>query len=532
MPNPAESGKKYIQLTDNILLEYVFVSDSYSNGNTIDNLLLDSQTNNIYGKSSNNDNDNKNQYIIANSKYTNELYFMNNINTQAYTNNSIYNSILPINKNNTQWVRMLPVDGNYYSNIDNNWCTNSNGDTLFNGEPSLLIKPSVTTTNNIINEYIPYDILRIYFQSGYHSEYDGFIFNLYTKSNTNTYINLLSAIHENTDDVKMVSEPMWFADKIYTTYIEYRIPSTAYMSSDCLSGDSNSMTLNNWVNYNRLEPTVGSLPYYLTKGVGFYSNPSIGIDIHAIIGYTPKQNFKIYKTSNIVSTIFPNKDTYDKLIASVRNADDGDYYNMYGFYEDDASNPQYSKSSLYNYLSKFNGTFTLTHIITVSETYTNNGVTTSKVHAPMTNIQTWDAIKSIHDEGGNPFIQFRPVLEHTDTMDQATITYTLRIISNRDNTSIIKSSSCNILNPGRFAKNISVATLNDSNVITVYNRIEQLPTLTVSAVTTPIGAPKSINSSSTSNVVQVNRYVTSSFIDRRNIRISVSPVKINNTETT
>ena len=188
---------------------------------------------------------------------------------------------------------------------------------------------------------------------------------------------------------------------------------------------------------------------------------------------------------------------------------------------------------MYEYLSRFTGTFTITHIITVSETYTNldtNEVLT-KVHIPMTYIQTWENIEEMYNNLENPVLKFRPVLEKTANMigqnDGARINYTLRIISNRDNTSIIKTSSCAILNPRKYGKNIAATTLNAVNDVHVYNRIEQAPSLNVTAVTTPVGISRNTQ---TSAAVQVNTYVTSSFIDRRNIRVSVSPVRIDNIE--
>ena len=545
MSKPTISGKKYIQLTDNILLEYSFVADRFNNTDSIDedvlsyidqtvdvNNLIDYNT---YGKSSKNlVATNNTNYIIARNGYTGEQYFINYNNCETTTNNVRRNCILPIKKDVSQWVRIADESGGDYSTVDNKWCE------------SVLDVFSPEDTSTIADEYIPYDIVRIYFQSGYHTEYDGFVFNIYTKDMTNKYINLLSAIHENrdVDNVKIMSEPMWFADKIYTTYIEYRIPSTAYLSSDAIGGNTASMDVNYGQGniYSRTNPPFGSMANLLTHGNGFYANPAIGIDVHAIIGYSQKREFKIYKTRNIVSTLFPNKDTYDKLFACVRNADDGDYFKIYGYYENDPTNPIYDFNSLYEYLSRFNGTFTITHIISVTENWFDpeTNKTKTKVHAPMTYIQTWENLEEMYDTI-SPEISYRPVLGNTANMLNqgygATINYTLRIISNRDNTSIIKSGSCSILNPRRFGKSISVTTINNVSDIHVYNRVSNVTGLSINAVTSPIGAPSGTNningvnqSSQNTSVVHVNRCVTSSFIDRRNIRVSVSPVRIDNVD--
>ena len=61
--------------------------------------------------------------------------------------------------------------------------------------------------------------------------------------------------------------------------------------------------------------------------------------------------------------------------------------------------------------------------------------------------------------------------------------------------------------------------------IKVYNRIENTNSIVLTGTSNPIG-PLSNNNTS----IRVNKYVVSSFIDRRNIKVRVSPVKIENVE--
>lgn len=534
---PTANGKKYLQLTDNILLEYTYVLDRFVSGDIDDDRIeTDADGNFIgtYGKSD------VNTYVMHRSGYTKEVYFMNDNSSYLSTNNIEANSILPIKKDVSQWVEIKTNPaGDYYDRYDDKW------------RIGMYSTPGTT-------EYIPYDILRIYFQSGYHSEYDGFVLNAYTKNRANTYVNLLSVIINNNDDRKLVTEPMWFADKIYTEYIEYRIPSTAYLSSDCTGGLTPSMrdsTANHWSDYKRGKPDdaapgANTLPSFLTRNYsgndngtvyGFYANPAIGVDLHAIVGYTMKHDFKVYKTRMIVSTMMPNRDAYDKLFACVRNATDGDYFSIYGYYENDPEHPIYDENSLFEYLRRFSSDqttgdpgFSIVHIISVTEKWTD-GSNSNDVHTtvqpPITYIQTWDNIREIYEDVGqlglSPVIKFRPVLTHTSDLDSANISYTLRLISNKDGTSIIKGGTCEITNARRFGPHMVSANIY-SNDVHVYNRIEAAPTLNITEVVSPIGAPKTTGAATPT--IQVNKYVTSSFIDRRNIRVSVSPVKIENIE--
>jgi len=521
---PTENGVKYLQLTDSILMEYVYVCDRYvSNSGTDldgDTLAVDENGDfmNTYGHSP------VSTYRIAKNEYVDELYFMNDELSSALTNNSMRNTVLPVRKDQTKWVATNRVNGKYYSKYDTKW---ADIDPI-SGEMSINRIPTAP-----YGEYVPYDIVRFYFQSGYHSEYDGFIFNLYTRNRNNEYVNLLCAMHENYGNFRMLSEPFWFADKLYTNYIEYRVPSTAYLSSDAIGGNTPSMEMNRWGgsgNYDKTNPDPETLPYFLTHSIGFYNNPAIGIDLHAVTGYEMDRGFRVYKSLMLTSTLFPNKDSYERLMAVARPASDGDYYKLYAYYENDLSNPIYDEMSLYEYLKQYRNTFTVVHIITVSETYTddaNNTVTDTQ--PPMTYIQSWENLESMYEANESPEILFRPVLKHTSRMlsdgDGARIRYVVRITNDRDNTTIIKNTSCSIIRPRRFGLNMVNANINSMNDVRVYNRVESGPVLNVTTVTRPLGSV-----SSEQAPVQVNTYVTSSFIDRRNIKIRVSPVRIEEVE--
>ena len=524
----SQNGRKYISLTNSILLEYTYVLDRYDGNDDIDDDVIESGLDGFtgtYGRSSDTPAMNSNGYVIAESGYRNEIYFMNVYGSESSTKNTMLNSVMPMRKDLTQWVATKPdADGDYFVRYDRKWCTNMNNS---DAEGSLTVLPER-------NEYIPYDVVRIYFQSGYHPEYDGFVINFFTKNRSSERVNLLSVLNRNSDDRIMVTEPMWYADKIYTEYIEYRIPSVAYLSSECMGGMPESMSnpnANGWTAYDRSDPKTApgehTLSSYITSGKGFYSSPAIGVELHAVVGFDEVHGFKVYKTRAITSTLFPNRDSYDNLIALVKPSDNGSYFTAYGYYENDISNPVYSEVSLSDYLKRFKCTFSITHIISVTENFTDTATneTITYQHPPVTYIQTWDMIEG-NQNGESPVIRFRPVLEHTSDLSSASITYTLRIVSNLDNTSIIKTSSCEIINPRRFGLDGSSISAGTISNIHVYNRITGSPDINIAETTYPIGAPSSGGGQS----VVVNKYVTSSFIDRRNIRVSVSPVRIDNVE--
>lgn len=514
MPSkPTIDGKKYIQLTDHILLEYTYVVDRYAQGQVINNDLIayvDGERVGTYGKSD------VHKYGILTNGYVNEPYFVNTVFCDAETENNVGTTVLPINKSCTKWVSTSEKDsnGSRYSVYDSKW------GNIVADEYDIIVTP-VTAGGG--PEYVVYDIVRVYFQGGYNSEYDGFIFNVFGKNSNGFYYNLACKLFKNTDSYSICPTPVWYADKVYTNYVEFRVPSIAQLSRR--TGQTPSIAGNWGSGYDPLTPPADTLPYWLTRGQGFYDNPSIGFDLHGVDGTETQHGFTVYKTVPLISTLFPNQEMNDSIVTSVWDADDGDYIQFYVYYEKDLSDAKHEPFSLYDHLSDFGNTFTLVHQVAVTERYEvdNNVVTENQL--PVTYIQTWENLYEMKENHQSPVIVYRPVLYHTSSLVGATVTYTVRITNNRDNTSIIKTSTYDIPNPRRYGKNLIGLNLNNATKVHVYNRIEQTRNVVMNTTTNPIG-PISDNQS----VIKVNKFVTSSFIDRRNIKVRVSPVKIENVE--
>jgi hypothetical protein len=92
-------------------------------------------------------------------------------------------------------------------------------------------------------------------------------------------------------------------------------------------------------------------------------------------------------------------------------------------------------------------------------------------------------------------------------------------MNHRDNTSIIKTASYNIIDPKRYGLHLQGLDMEGVNTVHVYNRIEMVDGVQVSGATNPVG-------NNANDSVRVNKYVTTSYIDRRNIKVSISPVNI------
>lgn len=509
-PYKESKERKYIQLTDHILLEYVYVNGvSDENNNPYDEELdYDYNARQFVGNrgtlSSATTDSTHTNYCVVKNGYLNERFLINASSDDWKTNNSFGSTVLPANRQCTKWVGFETVNNNFYSTRDTKWCNYVNG-TPFASDTEC-------TANYDGNEKVVYDVARVYFQSGYNPEYDGFVFNFFSKNKNGVYYNLLCKLFKNTDSYLIESEPIWYADKIYTNYIEFRIPSV-----DCLYDLYN---VSNAPSNFEIETLKNPMWYNLAGNSGISKNSTIGIELYGVIGEETSYGYNVYKTNSIISTIFPNKNAEDG-ITTVINQDAENYCIEFCSYFGDPSDDDYS---LINYLETFGNTFTFVHQINVTETYLDeNNERVVYEHNPVTFIQTWDMLMQMKDESRTPFITYRPILEHDGT---SSVTYILRITNNRDNTTIIKEIPENIVNPGMYGKTKKSLNVNTSVLpIKVYNRIENTNSVVLTGTTNPIGPVINNNTS-----IRVNKYVVSSFIDRRNIKVRVSPVKIDNVE--
>lgn len=516
---PTIDGRKYIQLTDNILLEYIYVCDRYSSAESSnisqDRIGIDEDGEFVgtYASSSAVDS------CLLTNRYTNELYFCNVDGMRDMTNNCISNVTLPVTSGSTKWVDCKKYNGNYYTKYDNYW---TNGE-LVNDETDVKI------VGYPHEEYVVYDIVRLWVQSGYVSGYDGWVINTFTKDRMNRYVNLACKLFMNTDSFKMASEPLWFNDKLYNNYIEWRQPSVAQLSRD---GESDSIAFNQWgidgQPYDRTNPKENTLPYRLTRGAGFGNNPYIGVELFGIGGTytTDTYGFDCHIASMLTSSMIPNRQLNDNIVARVwENVSEGDYINLYGYYIQD-NIQRYEPYSLYEWLRDYgSGQFTFVHQITLSENYVDpeTNETATYTHTPISYIQTWEELTELDDRNIDPIIHFRPILKYTGFMLNdnygAKVSYVLRIMNHRDNTSIIKTASYNIIEPKRYGAHLQGLDMNGVNNLHIYNRVEITGGVQVSGATNPIGKDGA-------NSVVVKKYLTSAFIDRRNIKVAISPVSI------
>lgn len=511
-------------------MEYTYVSDRYRNDGGVpiyDDLLEYDDERGFLG--SYGDVSSQPVYMLYNA-YIKECYYFNGGANVRNTNNDITKTVLPLSSKCTKWIACVPnSNGEYYSRYDKKWeqDPSTKQPRLVDGEWNVRVD-----TFEPQQQYVLHDRVRVYFQSGYVPEYEGFIFNIYTSNKERKYVNLLSHIFSNADSYTM-TEPMWFADKLYSNYVEWRVPSIDQLTRD---GGSDSVELSGWtqedVPYDPSQPSNReSYPYYVSYGRGFKKSQSIGIDVYGVTDTETNFGFKQYNTVQITSTLIPNHDTDEHIVATINEvSDEGDYLELCTYYIDNPDIPEYDPMSLFKYLSNFTmATYTFIHTLSITERYVEGAGNNVSVFTqpPITYIQTWEELQQMYDseEDESPIIRFRPIIEHAADMIGetcgATLNYTIRIMNNRDNTSIIRSAAYNLAEPRKYGKKMLRINTGAVNKINVYNRVAQNDAINLHQVTMPISTTEA-----NTGVVQMRNYVTTSFIDRRNIKVTVRPVKV------
>ena len=369
------------------------------------------------------------------------------------------------------------------------------------GVPYNDFDPQLTNTVNLPQVFSPnlnieYDTVRFHFTSGFDfQDYDGLILEVLAPRRDGIPINLSSIAFLKTDSPIFNPDPFLLGSKLYSTYIEWKVPALYYLV--------NSFTVSN----------TNLLSYRLTEGQGFLSTPPITVKVSGIYETLNENGYSIFNIQEINSVALANRDIYDLLYAEVIESSSGDFFELSG---------QVEGSTLSNFIAQLNsegGNYIAIHQIIISE------------QIGSTFVQTADQMFTQVVNFDEP-IRFRPIILNSATAVSFAINYTLRLFNRNDNTQIIKKArlvSFDTKKYGRRLMKINLGTV--PTVAKVYNKIESNDGNNITIVNGNSLGNSSANTSDrlTEQLVVQTRYVTS-FRDRLNINVAISPVNIQNIE--
>lgn len=448
-------SSKFIQLSEGILVEYIYTSQTdptvFNTGDYRIEILRDG--------------------------YTGGSYMFNTDDVAATMGNYRDISAVPINAGKSKYVSLNTSVGVPYNDFDSN----------------------LTPSNALLQTFSPninieYDRIKIHFVAGFNfADFDGIIFNTTVPRRDGKDIVLSSINFLRTDTPVFNPDPLLIADKLYSTFIEWRIPALFYANAGFTTGNQNT------------------LAYKLTEGQGFKSTPTLTISALGILNTTVTNGYNFYDVTEINATTILNRDIYDNLYANVVESAVGDYFEITGLV---------TGSSLSNFIAQLNttgGNYVIFHEITLSEQIGTNFV------------QTGNQIVSQTTDFDSPIL-FRPIVLNSSIAVSFAINYVLRLYNRNDNTQIIKNARLTSFDVKKYGRRLM--KINLGVVPTVANIVNQLDPKDGRNVTISTGSSlRNRNGLSSDQIVSQlvvkTKYVTS-FRDRLNIKAAIAPAKIQN----
>lgn len=448
-------SSKFIQLSDGILVEYIYTDQS--NPTTFNTATYPIE--------------------IMRDGHTGGSYLFNTDAVASTMGNYRDISAAAINSTKTQYAYLDTSIGVPYNDYDSD----------------------LTDSANLLQNFIPnldieYDRVKIHFVAGFNfRNYDGIIFELLVPKRDGTMLNLSSINFLKTDTPVFNPDPFLLADRLYATYIEWRVPALYYMNNAFTTSDPNG------------------LGYRLTEGLGFLGTPTITIKASGIYQTLVENSYDIYNVQEINATTIPSRDIYDNLYASITESTSGDFFELTGMV---------TGSTFSNFIAQLNssgGNYVVFHEITVSE----------QIGSTFT--QTSNQVFTQTTDFDNPVL-FRPIILNSAIAVSYAITYNLRLYNRADNTQIIKNarfSSLDVRKYGRRLMKLNLGTV--PTVANVYNQLQPDDgrQIVISGSGSNVQAPGQSSEQIAEKLVVKTKYVTS-FRDRINVKAAISPAKVQN----
>jgi hypothetical protein len=363
------------------------------------------------------------------------------------------------------------------------------------GVPYNDFSPALTDSANLLQTFTPeldvaYDKIKVHFIAGFSFEgFDGIVFEALAPRRDGVMLNLASINFLKTDTPTFNPDPLLIADKLYATYIEWRVPSLFFMNNLFSATQPNGVA------------------YKITESQGFLSTPAITLRATGIYDTIVENAYSFYEMQEINSVSILNRDIYDNLYAQVIQSDAGDYFELSG---------QVTGSTFSNFIAQLNssgGQYVVFHEISVTE----------QIGTVFT--QTSFQVISQDTDFDEPVL-FRPIIKNANSAVSFSINYVLRLYNKADATQIIKNARLTSFETQKYGRQMVQINLGVvPTVANVYNRINNDTGKQI-----VIGTGSSDTSADTSEQIVEKLVVKTSYVttfrDRIKVKAAISPVKI------
>ena len=296
---------------------------------------------------------------------------------------------------------------------------------------------------NYFTAPVIYDKITLYFPTNYNFEsFIGFYLNINSLDyyNKNKYwfsnyfydktdIQVINGVNEYAEDIMNMSQPFLYNGKEWGKYIQFYIPSLQVVS--------NQRDIN--TNVNRVTPD--SINDHLTNGLGLSINNPIFIEFSFISSKQNSFGTDYYYLGDTAKLSISRQPEYQSLGVTIQESTQGDFFEIFGTYQNSNENLDDFVNDLVNQGKKIN----IEYVVTLFEENLVSGF-------PTTFLVT---------ENFSQKIEYRPIIKYSNTT--AAIDVEMKVMDLVDNSSISRLSSIgltsNLLKYGKKLAMLDVSTV-------------------------------------------------------------------------
>ena len=392
--------------------------------------------------------------------------------------------VLPINKSESRFIQ-------YY----NGRRELTYGHSDFN---STLVSQS--SGNDDKSDDILIDTFKLHFTSkNYFGDYDGFIISVTVYDKIKNKVGLLSYYIKRTDNIKLNDNPVLINQKLYTTYLEFTIPSVSALVHS--------------VELKEELPGEDNLVRKLFSHQIMDNTPII-MNIYGVKSTYKDNNYEYYNTEKISSIFIPIVDKSNHIEVKVEKATDGDYFVIHPVVDN-------NRVSFSDYIHNLSDGHPEQYIVfyelkVVEYPVANTRSIEKTTHREQYIINAGQNDNENSDINIDSIMYFRPVLKYSGLNVTFRIDVSMSIINTLDNTTIIKNSSLSVSGEDakKYGKRMNRIYLGEIPAqINVYNKKPDIDTDGVK-----------ITNSSSNVKIENHQHSVIGFIECANVGVSIEQV--------
>lgn len=372
---------------------------------------------------------------MVNGYLDNDIQIFNPLVDRNITNNTTENSVVKINQNN-------------YVTLDSNLVI------PFNDFDSKLTSTAELPIVFPSNLSVVYDTVKLHLRAGYNLDnLDGVIVSIKYEDSDGSYVTVLSTlIKKGTQQVYTLNtNPVTIGMNIYDKYVELKIPNLLDMQNKYLAATDSNKPL-----------TLAGL--ISKSGKGFNAISPLRISVDEVNSISDYNGYEKYGTSNFSTLSLEQENPFKNIGALIRPSDSGEFFEYFaidngGFIEDFILFQNSIGNSYYIY-----------HQIEVIEQIGAAFIETSN----FSNMQT-----TAYDVPN----LFRPIIRNSSVASSFMLRYTMSLVNNKDQTSIIRISNYTSANPGKYGTRITPLQISENPVThKIYNKVYDQPAIQLNQI--------------------------------------------------